>query len=105
MPNGHVCADVQREARVCVKHGVVLDIATVADLDPIVVAANDRAGPHTDMFAQNNFTDYGRSVSDISGTCNARHIVAELIDRHDQLCKFFLKNSSVFAQASLAASG
>ena len=38
-------------------------------------AANDRAGPHADMFAQNNFADYGRSVSDISGTCNARHIV------------------------------
>ena len=105
MPDGYIYADSQRKAGVCMEHRVVLDVAAVADLDPIVVAANDRAGPDADMFAQNNFADYCCSVSNVSRIWNAWRIVAELIDGHDQLCNCCRKKSSVFAQASLAASG
>src|SRR4029434_5262312 len=105
MTNGYVGADGQRKAGIGVKHGVVLDVTAVADLDRVVVAAKDGPGPDADLFAQSYLADYRRAVCNVGRTWNMRRIIAELIDCHCQLCKCFLKKSSVFPHASLAASG
>src|SRR5262245_13198702 len=98
MTDGHIGADGDWKPGVGVKHCVVLDVAAVAHLDRIIVAAKDSTGPYADSFPQGYFADHRRAVGNVGRTWNMWRIVAELIDCHRQLCKFFLKKSSVFAQ-------
>src|SRR5205085_11714341 len=52
MPHGDVVADDQGAARIGVQDGPVLDVGSDADVDRLVIAAQDRAGPYARILAE-----------------------------------------------------
>ena len=59
MPDRNTIADRQRNAWVRVQHAGVLDIASLADLQPVIIAAQYTVEPHTATVAKSHAADDG----------------------------------------------
>src|SRR5262249_23573873 len=82
-----VIADRQREAGIGVQRRIVLDLRALAELDPLVVAAQHRAEPDAGIALEAHAADHARALRDpvaAVGRQLRRHAV-ELEDRHQHL--------------------
>ena len=85
--NDAVAADGQRKSRVGVQRRVVLDLRALAELDPFVVAAQDRAEPDAGFGLEPHAADQHRSFRHIELAVAGKfgRLTVELVNRHSAL--------------------
>src|SRR5262249_34461182 len=79
-----IVADADREAWIGMERRVVLDLRALAELDPIVVAAQDRAEPDAGIGLEAHPADHGRGVGHPIAPVGRqfRPLPVKLKDRH-----------------------
>ena len=65
MADHAVVADCHWKSRISVQRGIVLDLRPLAELDPFIVAAQDRAKPDARLRFEPHASDQNRSIRNV----------------------------------------
>ena len=79
----YACPQGHRVTGVGVKYRTFLNIAAGADTNPVIVAANDRAKPDTDIVSEINRAYDLCRIDHVGRRCNDGGSVTNSIDRHE----------------------
>src|SRR6185437_2035984 len=84
VPDDAVAADCHRKSRIGVQRRIILDLRTLPEFNPLIVAAQNCAEPDTRLGLEPNAADQYRGVRDIvlAGPGKFRRLSFKLVNSH-----------------------
>ena len=82
-----IAADGQGKPGIGVQRGIVLDLRPLAELDPFIVAAQNRAEPDTGLSLKPHTADQHRGIGDVKSALAGKfgRLSVEFVNRHSAL--------------------